>query len=121
MNVSFMGVASVEFTFSSLLSGSWDVSGSDFFAWLNAVSVPEESFRDVSSEATFSVVVSILLSDSFLCVTGRGADVSSLATASFSFLGMQKLHAFQNHPSSRGFDASRMSGVQRDIPSSKAA
>src|SRR2546421_11975871 len=95
MNVSFVGVASTGFLFSSLLSGSWEVSGSDFFAWRSAVSVPEEGFGEVSSEATFSVVVSILLSDSFLRVIGRGADVASLATASFSVLEMQKLHAFR--------------------------
>src|SRR2546423_15611465 len=95
MYVSFVGVGSTGFMFSSLLSGSWEVSGSDFFAWRSAVSVPEEGFGELSSEATFSVVVSILLSDSFLRVTGRGADVASLATASFSVLEMQKLHAFQ--------------------------
>src|SRR5271163_1650202 len=95
MNVSFVGVASAGFMFSSLLSGSWEASGSDFFAWRSAVSVPEEGFGEVSLEATFSVVVSILLSDSFLRVTGRGADVASLAMASFSVLEMQKLHAFR--------------------------
>lgn len=81
--------------FSSLLSGSLEISGSDFVAWRTAVSVPEEGFGEVSLGATFSVVVLILLSDLFLRVTGRGADVASLATASLSVLETQKLHAFR--------------------------
>jgi hypothetical protein len=40
------------------------------------------------------VLVSFLLSNSFLRVIGQGADASLLAMASFSALEMQKLQAF---------------------------